>query len=239
MDDNRIEKIKQILNDFHPSSNYDILNLLNLKTIKKIYEDIIPKDAMFALNSWDINENNFSSNGLHHYFGENKILNMYSPKYLIKKNKKFSSFHLSGLKFLEKNDKFMIYEFPLKKYIDYTYSIIIFGTKTNNTQFINGFLNFLFDINENDPFWIKLESSSKNEYEDNFIDTKFIDYKKSIFKFNCINISKDINHKNIEHLLELIKNEKFINIILFNMNKSEFKSNIKNVYEIFFKAEDQ
>lgn len=35
LDDNRIEKIKQILNDFHPSSNYDILNLLNLKTIKK------------------------------------------------------------------------------------------------------------------------------------------------------------------------------------------------------------
>ena len=106
---------------------------------------------------------------------------------------------------MEKNDKFTLYEYPLKKCIDYTYSIIIFGSKDNNTKFINGFLNFLFDINENDPFRMKLESPTKNKYENNFIDIIFIDSKKGSFKFNCINISKDIEQKNIEQLLEFIK----------------------------------
>lgn len=234
LDDNRIEKIKQILNDFHPASNYDILYLLNLETIKKIYEDIIPKDAIFVFNYHDVHDAH-----LYNYFDKNRILNIYSPKYPIKQNNNFSSSYFSGFKFLEKTDKFSIYEYPLKKCMDYTYSIIIFGSKDNNTKFINGFLNFLFDINENDPYRIKLESPIKNNNEDNFIDIMFIDSKKGSFKFNCINISEDIKQKNIERLLEFIKNEKFINILIFNMNKSEFNSNIEKIYEIYFKAEDQ
>ena len=63
LDDNRIEKIKQILNDFHPASNYDILYLLNLEIIKKIYEDIIPKDAIFSFNFRNINDDH-----LYRYF---------------------------------------------------------------------------------------------------------------------------------------------------------------------------
>ena len=239
LDDNRIEKIKQILNDFHPTSNYDILYLLNLETIKKIYEDIIPKDAIFELNSMVINKNNFYPNDLYRYFEKNMILNIYSPKYIIKPNSNFSSFNFSGFKLLEKTDKFSIYEYPLKKCIDYNYSIIIFGSKDNNTKFINGFLNFLFDINENDPFRIKLESQTNNKYENNFIDIIFIDSKKGSFKFNCINISDHINEKNIEQLLEFIKKEKFINILIFNMNKCELISNIEKIYEIYFNSEDQ
>lgn len=57
---------------------------------------------MFALNSWDINENNFSSNGLYPYFEENKILNIYSPKYLIKKITNFLHFIFLALNYWKK-----------------------------------------------------------------------------------------------------------------------------------------
>ena len=64
---------------------------------------------------------------------------------------------------MEKNDKFILYEYPLKDYIDYNYSIIIVGTKEDNINFINGFLNFLFDINENDQFRLKFESFDEEQ----------------------------------------------------------------------------
>ena len=241
LDDNRIENLKQILNESKQilnESNLYLLELLNLETIKKIYEDIIPKDAVFSINSIEINENNFFNSDLIECFKNNKVLNIYSPKYIINKKNNFSSDSFTNLKLLEKNDKFILYEYPLKDYIDYNYSIIIVGTKEDNINFINGFLNFLFDINENDQFRLKLESFDDQTNENDIIDIKFINSKKGIFKFNCIDTSYEINLKDIEKLIEFFKNEKFINIILFNMNNYEYKLDINEILNIYYKTED-
>ena len=82
---------------------------------------------------------------------------------------------------------------------------------------MNGFLNFLFDINEGEPFRLKIESSdSKNN---DFIDIIFITSSKGNFKFICINLDERNNvDKDINKLVEAFEKEKYINIILSNFN---------------------
>ena len=234
LNEDNIENIKQILKGFHAENNQDILDLLNLNTIRKIYGDLIPEDAIFFMNNREIKIDKEKAS-LYPLF-QKSILNIFSPKFYIEQNIEHSSFSFSNLKILEKNEKYNLCEYPHKKEeIDY-YSVIIFGKKDNNIGFVCGFLNFIFDIHENDPFRLIYEFQDETN---NFIDIKFITSKKGNFKFSCINLESDLNQKHLEELLKFLENENDINLILFNMNGFDYNFFEKDdIIEKYLKLEE-
>ena len=230
-----IENIKTILNNVHYTKYEEFSELFKLNIIRKIYEDIIPEDSVFLLNDGEANKEEENELTIFNFFPEEKldateinicsVINIFSRKLYFENSIK-SSFNLSGFKILEKNEKFSIIEYPEEKEEEGKeyFSILIFGSKIGNLLFINGFLNFLFDIKENDPYRIKLESSDIDDYSDYSIsiDTKFIHTKKGNFKFNCFNTSEEwvFSDADIKLLINFLKKEKKINIITINMNNS-------------------
>ena len=105
------------------------------------------------------------------------------------------------------------------------------GNNEKNIKFINGFLNFLFDIKEEDNIRLKIE---RKENED-FIEKIFISSNKGNFKFNCINIEKgSYNNEDIKQLIQFGKTEKNENLIILNQKNILFYFfGIFNQYEYF------
>ena len=181
--------------------------------VKKIFGELIPDDTIL-LDEDEINEyfKNFMTNQRNKAF---PVFIFYSHKIYEKKNRKSNSFQYSDYKILEKNEKFIIVEYPQKKE-KFFVSIVIMGNKKANIKFINGFLNYLYDIKEEDNIRLKLETKEN----DDFIEEIFVSSKKGNFKFNCIDFEKDlISKENIRRFLDFAKEEKNMNLIVFNKNE--------------------
>lgn len=181
----------------------------------KIVRDLIPDDAIL------LNEENVKKDFqkfLKSKDGASCPDFIFYSKNLCDKEKRNSiSFKYSDYKILEKNEKFILVEYPQKIEKDF-FSIIIFGNKEKNIKFINGFLNFLFDIKEEDNIRLKIE---RKENED-FIEKIFISSNKGNFKFNCINIEKEsFNNDDIKQLIQFGKTEKNENLVILNQNEIE------------------
>ena len=257
-----IENIKSILNDFHFTNEEEFYELIKLKIIRKIYEGTIPEDSVFLLNDREVTQEEENELSINDYLPHEKldptdynrcnIINIFSKR-LYMENETKSSFNISGYKILEKNEKFSIIKYPEAKEEDrkYYFSILIFGRKEANLLFINGFLNFLFDIKDNDPYRFKLESfDDDDDYQTDYqtIDTKVFHTEKGNFKFNCVNTNEnwEFSDEKINLLIDFLKKEKNINIITINMNNSLFLDNnldiidkIENsleqeLYDVFF-----
>ena len=131
--------------------------------IRKIFN--MPKDAEFLNNNEGISNNYFSF----------PIYNFYSPNLYMKektKNRKHSSLNdFSELKSVDECEKYKLFLYPQNNEENLTdfYSVILLGFQEQNNLFINGFLNFLFDINENDGFRLVLDTqeNNKNDNKDN------------------------------------------------------------------------
>ena len=233
-----IENIRSILNDSHFTNEEEFFELTKLKIIRKIYEGVIPEDSVFLLDDREVTQEEENELKIFDFFPEEKLdptpynrcykINIFSRRLYLEKEIK-SSFKVSGFKILEKNEKFSLIEYPEtkeEKGKEY-FSILIFGSKIGNLLFINGFLNFLFDIKDNDPYRFKLESSDYDNYYEDYsvpIDTKFIHTEKGNFKFNCVNIREDweFSDDDVKLLIDFFNKEKNINIIAINMNNSLF-----------------
>ena len=226
-----IENIRKILNNYHFTNIEEFLELTKVKVIRKIYEGVIPGDSVFLLNDNEVTneeENELTifnflpvENHDNDKFNQYPVINIFSRK-LYLENEIKSSFNFSKFKVLENNDKCRIIEYPQTKEEGKDYfSILILGNKEANSLFINGFLNFLFEIKENDPYRFKLESSDDNNYDySETINTKFIYTEKGNFIFNCFNSNyyNEFDEEEIKQLIEFLKKEKKINIIILNMN---------------------
>ena len=73
----------------------------------------------------------------------------------------------------------------MEEELDEFFSVIILGTEEQNEKFINGFLNFLFGINEEDKYRLTLEvlknnKESEKHNKENFIEKKLFLLKKEI-----------------------------------------------------------
>ena len=169
---------------------------------KDIFGDLIPDDAIL------LNEKNFKG-GLSKFLED--LMNDSSPDFILFSQKLYGeekrnsiSFQYSDYKIIEKNEKFILYEYPQIKE-DHYFSILVIGNKEKNIKFINGFLNFLFDIKEEDNIRLKIERKEN----DNSIEIIFINSNKGNFKFNCVNVeTESFNNENIKQLLHLGKTDK-------------------------------
>ena len=236
---NNIETLKLILKDYHFNEEDDIANLSNFQTLRKVLGSLINKDSFFLCGDEEVNkneENQFSI--LRSIENEDKdkiLINIYNKNFCFE-NKINPSFNFSELKEIEKNEKFSILEYPEKKAEDYS-SIVIFGSyKEQNIAFINGFLNFLFDINENSAYRLKLVSNdNKDEDEENFglsITIRYICSEKGNFKFICINQVTNFDENDFKKFSEYLKKEKYINLFLFNqVMLREFEFNNSDILQ--------
>lgn len=145
------------------------------KIAKEIFRDLIPDDAIL------LNEENLKKVNLLKIENINSFPDVifFSPKLYGEEKRDLISFQYSDYKILEKNEKFILVEYPPKKENDY-FSIIILGSKEKNINFVNGFLNFLFDIKEEDNIRLKIERKEN----DDIIEVIYITSNKGNFKFN-------------------------------------------------------
>ena len=115
----------------------------------------------------------------------------------------------------------------MKKENDY-YSIILYGFEENNINFIDGFLNFLLDINYEDNYRFKLEYEKKN----NLIEHRYFQSKKGNFYFICIN-KKPVSEKEVEEIM-LSEQEEILNFLINEKYFNHFIStNEDNIYKYF------
>ena len=117
------------------------------------------------------------------------------------------------------------------------YTILIIGTEESNQKFINGFLNFLFGVNEDDKYRLVLESNYGET--ENIFSSKIINSEKGNFVFFCINIGKK-NKLHLKSMIESFKDieKEVINLIVFNMyeasSEPEIQLNDSEKYDMFF-----
>ena len=131
------------------------------------------------------------------------------------------------LKLLDKKKFFDIYEYPQKKEGNDFLNFISF----DDNNITNGFLNYLFDIKQDDPFRLKLEENEE-EKMNKFINKKYIQCPKGNFKFITINIkNNESNEESINKIIELLTEEKKVNLFAINSFgiPEKLVSQIKNI----------
>lgn len=227
---NKLSLLRKILIKFFPD---DFILIINKKEQSKKDEEID------LLEQGDKKESESEE-------GDGEI-KMFSQKLYDKtKLKTKTTIQFDKLKILEKKFFFTLYEYPqsYKKENDY-YTIILYGFEKNNINFIDGFLNFLLDINYEDNYRFKLEYEKKN----NLIEHRYFQSKKGNFYFICINKKpfseeevEEINLSEQEEILNFLINEKYFNhFILTNEDNIDYDQFIdcyigetNNIYQNFF-----
>lgn len=136
---------KQIFLPNKDSTSENIANI-TLSSIRKKLGNIIPKDTVFLQREEEIDkrvEDKIKISELNITLGLFLFSRtLYDSKWFEIKMNPFAN-----LKLLEENESFNIYEYPQKKFKENNYyTILLFGNKEFNENFIDGFLNYLFDI---------------------------------------------------------------------------------------------
>ena len=199
----------------HNIFNNEIIKDITLGSIRKKLGTIIPDDSVFLRGGKIITKENEDTIILDKYNNTYGIF-LYSPSlnndwFLIKENP-FKSFKL-----LEKKKSFDIYEYPQKKDESNYYTIIIFGME--NKFFVDGFLNFLFDIQYEDIYRLKLEFLENQK--DNVINTFYIQSKKGNFKLICINFKDfySFYKDDVKQIIDMFNKETQIDLCIINLRQ--------------------
>ena len=153
----------------------ECLSDFRLKLVK-----LFPEDFIFLNSEIEINKDKESEIKLKEIKSPFDQIHLFSQTlYLNKEKQEKINLEFDKLKILEKNNFFSIYEYPQSKENDNTYySIVLYGSKSENTIFINGFLNFLFNVELEDNYRFKLESIENQN--NNLIQVKILNHSKEI-----------------------------------------------------------
>ena len=132
-------------------------NPIPLSFIREHIKDIIPEDSVFLDDNGEIipkeNEDKiFSVDG-----DITKVIHIFSEKLYSERNLEEKNIILD-YKIIEEKEEFNIYEYPnneIKEDEEY-YSIVLLGDINENEKFVNGFLNYLYDIKKDDKYRLKI-----------------------------------------------------------------------------------
>ena len=257
LDEKCLGNLDKILDELKPKNIFELKELYNPINIKKLLGNILPEDSQLLKPTIPSRKNFILAS----YFEETynnlfPIYNFFSPSLDDKIKKEPSLLNFSNLKKLDECEKFKVLEYQPSKNFEkdfYNYmskkakaqkleeksffSILIIGMYEMNLNFINGFLNYLFDVKEDDNYRLALEFD--NNKEENFFGLKYINSEKGNFVFFCINVDK-INNYEIGNLLENFKSieKETINLIIFNryeaLHEPYLEIDEQEKYEIFF-----
>ena len=206
----------------------EFLSDFRLKLVK-----LFPEDFIFLHSEIEINKDKESEIKLKEITSPFDQIHLFSQTlYSNKEKQEKINLEFDKMKILEKNNFFSIYEYPQSKENDNTYySIVLYGSKSENTIFINGFLNFLFNVELEDNYRFKLESIENQN--NNLIQVKNIKSFKGNFSFKCIN-KEYLNENGIEEIYEFFNKEKSFNSFIINKYYSgDIDSNDFNYYNYF------
>ena len=255
LDDKCLGNLEKILDELIPKNIEELYSQIN---IKKLLGNILPEDSELLNPNNNCEINFFLVSYLEDKYNKLfPIYNFFSPSSDFKITKETSLFKFCNLKKLDECEKFKILEYqPSKKFEkdfqEYMskkakdqkvegksfYSILIIGIYEMNKFFINGFLNFLFDVKDDDNYRLALELNN-NEEKEGFYGLKYINSEKGDFVFFCINVDK-INNFEIGNLIENFKyiEKETINIIIFNRYEADSEPDLEitesEKHEIFF-----
>ena len=189
--------------------------------IRDSLKDRIPEDSIFINNGKEFKREEEAKAYPTKLLSDFKPIHIFSESLYSQRKIENKIFPFDNLKILEENESFKIYEYPQKKIEEeeHTYLIALLGNRENNSIFIDGFLNFLFDIKKEDKYRLKLENNNKTK---DFISTDYIKSEKGNFKFFSINLELGQNYSSEElSQIKHIFNDYLLSLIVVNkMDKS-------------------
>ena len=202
-----------------------------LIVIRENLKDTIPEDSVFLKENGQImtkDEEYFTSTVLHFktnifYIWSDTLYSQrkYEPKNII-----------IDFKILEENEEFNVYEYPTQeiKEDEEFYALILFGDNGENIKFINGFLNFLYDVEKEDKFRYKIIDKEENK---GFLKIVDIKHEKGNFKFYCFNFSADkvLTNEDLITLEKILNNNNediHIDFIVYNKIDKKYSSRFEN-----------
>ena len=216
-----------------------------LTFIREHIKDTVPEDIIFLNDKGEIinkedEMNTFTQDkdGLKYYFVYSDTL--YSQRNYESKNL------ILNFKKLEEKEEFNLYEYPNEEIKDEEqfYSIILFGDYYENIKFVNGFLNYLYDVQKEDNFRLKFPNTEdiNLENEKEFLKIMNIKHEKGNFKFYCFDfgIKSNIGIEEKNELEKIINNNDkdiHIDFIVYNKINFAYKYRIKD--KIFDKHIDK
>lgn len=221
-------------------------NPIPLSFIREHIKDIIPEDSVFLDDNGEIipkeNEDKiFSVDG-----DITKVIHIFSEKLYSERNLEEKNIILD-YKIIEEKEEFNIYEYPnneIKEDEEY-YSIVLLGDINENEKFVNGFLNYLYDIKKDNKYRLKIQKLEKEDPKKGVIFQEIykIKHEKGNFMFYCLNFgpeneigaSEVLEMNNIFHFTKV--DDVHINLIVINKINSRYEDRIDN--KIFQNALDK
>ena len=212
-----------------------------LSFIREHLKDIVPEDIIFIDGGGKIINKEDEDKIFTQEEGRYNLFYVYSDILLSQRNYEPKNVILN-FKILEEKEEFNIYEYPNEEIKDdeQFYSIILLGDYYENIKFVNGYLNYIYDIQKEDKFRLKIEDikddNIKNENEKKFLKIYNIKHEKGNFKFYCFyfGAENEINMEEINELEKVLINDNkdiHIDFIAYNKLNYTYRTRFKN--EIF------
>ena len=201
-----------------------------------IIKDSVPEDIIFMSEKGEIinkedEDKTFTED-------KDKLKNYYVYSDILYSQRNYQSKNLIlNFKKLEEKEEFNIYEYPSEEIKDEEqfYSIILFGGYYDNIKFVNGFLNFLYDVQKEDNFRLKFENTDNINLDNKkeFLKIMNIKHEKGNFKFYCFDFSLNSNLaiEEINELEKIINNgnkDIHIDFIVYNKINFAYEKRIKD-----------
>ena len=166
------EKMDISFNNLKPPSP------IPLSFIREQIKDKVPEDFIFLNNIGEDIKKEDEEKIFTSVDGSSESYYIYSEILLSQRNYEPKNIILD-LKKLEEKEEFIIYEYPIQeiKENEEFYSIILFGSYKENFNFINVFINYLYDIQKEDNFRLKIENKEKDDSNNKNEFLKIIDVK--------------------------------------------------------------
>ena len=227
------EKMDISFNNLKPPSP------IPLSFIREQIKDQVPEDFIFLNNIGEDIKKEDEEKIFTSVDGSSESYYIYSEILLSQRNYEPKNIILD-LKKLEEKEEFIIYEYPIQeiKENEEFYSIILFGSYKENFNFINVFINYLYDIQKEDNFRLKIENKEKDDSNNKNEFLKIIDVKheKGNFKFYSFNfgVNNIINLEEINQLDKVFINKgEDIHIDFIVYNKIDYSYEDKFTNKIF------
>ena len=224
------EKMEILFHDVKPPSP------IPLSFIREHIKDSVPEDFIFLNDKGEKINKEDEEKLFTNEEGVSKLYYIFSDILYSQKKYEPKNIILDFNK-LEEKEQFIIYEYPNKEIKDEEEfcSILLFGDHKENLKFINGFLNYLYEVKKEDNFRLKFEDIDKNDPKNanRFSKIYNIKHDKGNFRY----YSFDFSTERVFTFVEIMELEKVINnkhqeihvdFIVYNKIDYTYEKRIRN-----------
>ena len=216
----------------------DEIDKINLNLIREKLGNKIPNDSRFIYErDEEIEIDKEKEKNMGNYYMSFLGFDLFSKSLYNNNWVVLNKNPFENLKVLETKKNLIIYEYPQKKEENDFFTILLLG----GNNFVNGFLNYLFDIKIDDEYRLKLEEFEQEKKQ--FIIKKYIQCPKGNFKFVIVDPLDyySLNVEDINKIIQTLNEEKNINLFAVNIivDSGKYQDIISQIIDIKFDGKQE